>query len=317
MKLLSVISCSRRAVLTAALATAVLMTAPALAQSTDEVLTVAWEALWQQTGYLTPVRRWGGPIRVRFTPEYGSGARAHAIAQLKLAAEVAGIEVTEASDDSPNLEVAIDLREARIPTNAPCNTSSRTREGIIVSSTVRANPQSIYRCMLHEAMHVMGFSGHPMGRTVLTYFARGTSLTDIDRLLLRTLYSSEITPGMSPFQFMSVLARHLEAVAVETEKGAVRAANTHFLQRTLKDMEAFAAGTGEPPAVLFRSSKASGDGIARGQVVLQFYLGDAYLNGYWVERDRAKAVEWLSKAALASHAGARRTLDGLAAEAKP
>ena len=160
--------------------------------------------------------------------------------------------------------------------------------------------------MLHESMHVMGFSGHPLGHSVLTYFNRGKALTATDRLLLRTLYSDAVKPGTSPLQFMTVLGTRLEDAA--SDRRAARAAVVQFFERTLKDLHAFADGTGEPPASVLRTARTTGEGLARGRIETQFVLGEAYLNGYGVERDMGKAVQWLSKAAAGGHAGATRLL---------
>ncbi|HUP93746.1 MAG TPA: SEL1-like repeat protein [Burkholderiales bacterium] len=66
--------------------------------------------------------------------------------------------------------------------------------------------------------------------------------------------------------------------------------------------------------MIILSSKATATGLARGQLEIQFFLGLAYLNGHIVERDQAKAVEWLTRAA-ASHVQARRLLDKINAQA--
>ena len=73
-------------------------------------------------------------------------------------------------------------------------------------------------------------------------------------------------------------------------------------------MEAFGNGTGEAPTILLRSGKATGAGLTRGRTDIQFFLGLAYLNGHIVERDKGKALEWIGRAAAASHVGAQRLL---------
>jgi len=73
-------------------------------------------------------------------------------------------------------------------------------------------------------------------------------------------------------------------------------------------MQAFADGTGEPPASVLRTARTTGEGLARGRLETQYLLGEAYLNGYGVERDAEKAAQWLSKAAAGAHPGAIRLL---------
>ena len=133
-----------RACLIAALACAVLVVAPARAQTVQETMATAWEALWQQSGFPLPMRKWtGSVIRVRFTDEYDRAARAYVLAQLRSVADVVGMPVTDDADGPPNLDVAIDTREAASPAAAPCNALNTSRRFVILHSTVRANPTSI------------------------------------------------------------------------------------------------------------------------------------------------------------------------------
>ena len=299
-----------RACCLAVVASALIAASPARAQTVQETMSTAWETLWQQSGGPIAMRKWnGGLIRVRFTEEYDRSARAYALAQLRSVADVVGIPVTDDTDGPPNLELVIDEREAATPAAAPCNTLNRSRGSVIFHSTVRANPSSIYRCMLHESMHVLGFSGHPAGHSILTYFNRGKVLTPTDKLLLRTLYSDDVRPGMSPFQFIAIFGQRVEAAATGPNRAATHIAVTQFLERAMKDMQAFADGAAEPPPALLRAARFTTEGVTRGRIEAQYWVGDAYLNGYIVQRDTAKAIAWLSKAAAGSHVGARRVLE--------
>ncbi len=282
----------------------------------DDILTTAWEIFWRQSGYPMPISKWRGPIRVSVTGVSVQRQKDFAVQQLKLVADEAGIDVSESDSSEANLQVEIVSSNAARPYNESCTTSFSSKDGLIGRAKVHTNEQSVYRCMLHESMHVMGLSGHPMANSVLTYFARPAQLTDIDKFLLKTIYSDAVAPGISPFAALSILARTIENEAGATEKDAVRRATAAFSVRTFKDMESFAAGNGDPPSAVLRSSKGTSAGIARGQVEMQFFLGLAYLNGQFVEVDKSKAIFWLSKASEASHTDARKLLETLRGESK-
>ena len=287
-----------------------LLHSTAHAEDVAGTLTVAWESFWHQTGFPQAVQKWNGPIRVKFSGASVARHREFAMRQLREVAEVSGLAISEvaADDATANLEVEFVSGLDPLPPNEPCVTTRSWRNFIIQRAKVRVNEQSAWRCMIHEAMHVMGVPGHPMGNTVLTYFARSDRLTEIDRLLLKTIYSRDVEPGMSPFAVMSILAGRLVDAAGDDSKNDTRQAATAFLLRTVREMEAFGNGSGEGPAVVLRSGKATGAGLARGRTDIQFFLGMAYLNGHIVEPDKGKALEWLGRAAAASHVGAQRLL---------
>jgi hypothetical protein len=295
-------SLSGRLVLTL-LAALLLPQSPARADDAGEYLTFAWESFWQQSGYPRAVSKWRDPIRVRFTGASAERYKAFALRQLTEVAEVARLTITEVSPDdaTANMQVEFVGAAEALPDNQPCQAQVTSRNGAIQRVRIQANESVVWRCMMHEAMHAMGVPGHPMAKSVLTYFARAGRLGDIDKRLLRQLYSDEIEPNMSPFAALAVIARRDGADA--------KASTALLLRKIVADMEQFGNGAGEPPAVVLRSSKVTVAGLARGQHEIQFFLGLAYLNGHIVERDHAKAVEWLTKAAAASHVQARRLLD--------
>src|SRR5262249_38161893 len=293
-----------------------LLQSGARAEDVAATLTVAWESFWHQTGYLQAIQRWDGPVRVRFSGASVARHKDFAMRQLVEVFEAAGLPISEAAADDPavNLEVEFVSASQPLPSSAPCITNRSWRNFVIQRAKVRANEQSLWRCMLHESMHVMGFAGHPMGNTVLTYFARSDRLTDIDRLLLKTIYSSDVEPGMSPFAVLSVFAGRLIAAAGADTRSDVRQEATSFLRRTVREMEAFGSGSGEGPTDVLRSGKATNAGLAQGRTDIQFFLGVAYLRGHIVEPDKQKALDWLAKAAAASHVGAQRLLKRLSEE---
>jgi hypothetical protein len=292
------------------LAVAAFVLPQSLARADDDsyFLRFAWESFWQQGGYPRPVAKWREPIRVKFSGASIDRHKTFAMGDLAEVAEVAGISISEAAADdaSANMVVEVMATADALPRNQPCQTRVTTRNGAIARVHIQATESALRRCMLHEAMHAMGVPGHPLANSVLTYFGRSGRLNEIDKRLLRLIYSEALQPNMSPFAALAVIARDTARGTAGTMTPDTAAP---LLRKIVADMERFANGTGEPPAVIILSSKATAPGLARGQLEIQFYLGLAYLNGHIVERDQAKAVEWLTKAASASHVQARRLLD--------
>ena len=288
----------------------------AFAQDITGTLNTAWESFWQQSGYPRAIYKWQTPIRVRFTGASIDRHKAFTLQQLRTVTELAGITLTEAGADDTTANVQIEYfgGMAPLPDNQPCVTNVSVRNNAIVSATIKANDQRVWHCMLHETMHLMGFLGHPLYNSVLTYFARGSQLTAVDKLLLKTLYSDAVTSGASPFAVLETLAQHMIDSAPEADKNASRQSADAYLRKTIKEMEAFGNGTGEAPTVIVRSGKATRQGLERGQIDTQYFLGLAYLRGHIVKADKEKAQAWLEKAAAASHGGAAAALKLVAAE---
>ncbi len=278
------------------------------AADVTELLGIAWESFWQQSGYPRNVFKWRTPIRVRFLGDTADRHREFALRQLQSVAAVAGIEIAEAAADGAdtNLEVEFFSNVNSLPATEPCSTRVTTRNGIIQRAKISANDMSVWRCMLHETMHAMGIPGHPYRNSVLTYFARSATLTAADLLILQSIYSSEVEPGMSPFPALVIIARRLvESVAPGADRSEAEQAARAFLQNTVRQMEDYAAGAGDLPVVVLRSGRATSSGLANGRVQMQFLLGVAYSRGHIVEVDTGKAVGWLTRAAASLHAGAQ------------
>jgi hypothetical protein len=284
--------------------------AAAFAQDVAGALNTAWESFWQQTGYPRATYKWQTPIRVRLTGASPERHKEFTLRQLRAVTELAGITVTEAAADDTTANVHIEYfgGTAPLPDNQPCVTNFSVRNNAIVSATIKANEQRVWNCMLHEMMHLMGFLGHPLYHSMLTYFARGTELTTVDKLLLKTIYSDAVTSGASPFAVLETLAQRIVDNAADADKNASRQAADMFLRNTIQAMENFANGTGEAPTVILRSGRATTQGMARGRTDIQYFLGLAYTHGHIVKADKDKALGWLQKAAAASHGGAAAQL---------
>ncbi len=287
---------------------------PAQAGELEDNLQSVWESFWHQSGHPRPIRKWAGPISVRFTGEAAARHRDFVMKQLHSVTGAAGITLQDAGNgETPNVDVEIYGNNSPLPANEPCVTTVFEHGGVITRARIRANSDSVWRCMLHEGMHLMGLPGHPLRNSVLTYFARSNSLTELDRSLLRYIYSAGVRPNLSPLAALEGFSMHQARLS----GGTSPAASTHaFLSTLIRNLEAFAEGSGEPPAVIYRSGKATSSGLQRGQVESQFYLGLAYLNGDIVTPDRARAAYWLGKAAGNGHAIAASMLQRIKSAAQ-
>lgn len=300
-----------RIFLQACVALSLLTMAPdsrAASKDIAETLNIVWESYWQQSGYPQRVFKWQGPIRVKFSGAYDDRQRAFALTQLRHVAGIAGIPVSEASQDTANLEIEF-VRDNPVSKQESCRTNRKTSEGIIQSTKIKVGQANSRRCLLHESMHAMGFSGHPSGDSILSYFRKSNELTQIDEFLLRVLYSDQIKVDMYLFPALQIYAqRAIEAVPegqarLEAEKTAMR-----FLREAVTQMESFALANGEPPRVVLRSSKSTTTGLEKGRTEAQYLVGLAYMFGDVVEVDKKKGFNMLARAASLSHGEAQLSL---------
>lgn len=260
-----------------------------------------WEALWHQSGTPTRLVRWEQDLRVRVHGVDIATHRQHTLNALRVAAESAGLSVTDVSDHPDavqlaNISVEITPDNA-LEDNQPCVTYLNFyAEEDIDSAIVQMRSRDAWRCAFHEAMHVMGVRGHPAGRTVLSYFPwRVDDLMPLDRVMLRAWYSPRMRGGMTPFEALPVLAREL--VHSSADPRGARQAAERFIAELVDQMRAFALGQGDVPAIIKRSGKATEEGIALGRSETSFFLGLAYLEGASVAFDAPEALFWLRRAA--------------------
>jgi hypothetical protein len=276
---------------------------PAFAQ-TDEFeqgLGTMWEVLWHQSGTPTRLVRWEQDIRVRITGVHLAVHKEHTLQALRTVAAEAGVKLTDVSDRADAAQVAnlsVEITpDHMLEDNQPCvtflNFYSETR---IDSAAVQMRSKDAWRCAYHEAMHVMGVRGHPAGKTVLSYFPwKVDGLLPLDKVMLRGWYSPRMRAGMTPFEVLPVLADEL--VQTMPDKMAAAQARDRFFSRTIGEMQSFADGGGDVPAVVKRSGKSTTDGIKYGRTEMSYFLGIAYLEGSTVPQDPQQAVRWLQRAA--------------------
>lgn len=276
---------------------------PAFAQ-TDEFeqgLGTMWEVLWHQSGTPTRLVRWEQDIRVRITGVNLAAHKEHTLHALRTVAAEAGVKLTDVSDRADAAQVAnlsVEITpDHMLEDNQPCvtflNFYSETR---IDSAAVQMRSRDAWRCAYHEAMHVMGVRGHPAGKTVLSYFPwKVDGLLPLDKVMLRGWYSPRMRAGMTPFEVLPVLADEL--VQTMPDKLAAAQSRDRFFARTIGEMQLFADGQGDVPAVVKRSGKSTMDGIKYGRTEMSYFLGVAYLEGSTVPQDPQQAVRWLQRAA--------------------
>lgn len=285
----------------ALLAAAVVSPCYAQSDEFDQGMGTMWEVLWHQSGTPTRLVRWEQDIRVRITGVELATHKGHILQALKDVATEANIRLTDVSDRSDaaqvaNLSVEITPNHM-LEDNQPCvtflNFYSETR---IDSAAVQLRAKDAWRCAYHEAMHVMGVRGHPAGKTVLSYFPwKVDSLLPLDKVMLRAWYSPRMRGGMTPFEALPVLADEL--VQTMPDKVAAAQARDRFFRSTIEQMQSFADGQGDVPAVVKRSGKWTVDGIKHGRTEMSYFLGIAYLEGSTVNQDSQQAVRWLQRAA--------------------
>jgi hypothetical protein len=282
------------------------------ADETEQGLATLWEALWHQSGTPTRIVRWENDIRMRMTGVDLNQHREYVTRALRTVTEEAGvrlIDVTDQPGEQANLTVEI-TPDTALEDNQPCVTYLDFRtESKVDTASIQMRSKDAYRCAYHEAMHLMGVRGHPAGKTVLSYFPwKVDQLMPLDRVMLRAWYSPRMKGGMTPFEALPILAD--EYVATLPDKVAGAQMRDRFFAQTVEQMQAYAAGRGDVPAIVKRSGKATEDGIRRGRSEMSYFLGVAYFEGATVPSDQKQALGWFEKAASAGNRRAQSYLGG-------
>ena len=279
----------------------------------DQGLQTLWEVLWHQSGTPTRIVRWETDMRVNFTGVNVAAHRAHMMEALNTVASESHVpirDVTGTVDErSANVVVQI-VPDYALEDNQPCVTYLDFKvETKIDKATVQLRDRDEWRCAYHEAMHVMGVRGHPGGATVLSYFpTKVDGLLPLDRVMLHAWYSPRMQGGMTPFEALPVLDDELIATLPASQKPAAVKTRDAFFAETVREMNAYASGTGDAPSIVRRSGKSTPDGIRFGRGEMGYFLGIAYLEGATVRRNEAEAMKWFERAATMGNRGAQAKL---------
>lgn len=293
---------------------AILAPCTALADETEQGLATLWEVLWHQSGTPTRIVRWENEIRLRMSGVNVAMHREHTLKALTAVTQEAGVRLVDVTDQPDAAQVAnltVEITpDTALEDNQPCVTFLDFRtETRIESATIQMRGKDAWRCAYHEAMHVMGVRGHPAGKTVLSYFPwKVDSLMPLDKVMLRAWYSPRMVAGMTPFEALPVLADEL--ISTLPDKPAAMQARDRFFASTVEQMQAYANGRGDIPAIVKRSGKATDDGIRHGRTEMSYFLGVAYHEGTTVQPDPNQAMRWFERAASAGNRRAQARLGG-------
>jgi hypothetical protein len=287
----------------AAAALAAAFFAPGLAQADpfERGMNTMWEVLWHQSGTATRLVRWEQDLKVRIHGVEAAAYRQHTLQALRDVAAEAGLKVIDVSDRADaaqlaNVDVEI-LGDHALSEHQPCETRLNFEsETVLQSASLKMRAGDALRCAYHESMHVMGVRGHPEGDTVLSYFTpHSHSLLPLDKAMLRAWYSPRARGGMTPFEVLPLLADQL--VLAMPDRAKALQARDRFLARTFAEMQAFAEGRGDVPAIVKRTGKSSEQGIRHGRMEMSYFLAIAYEQGNGVPKDADRAGSWLRRAA--------------------
>jgi hypothetical protein len=292
-----------------------LLLAPCAALAADEMdqgLATLWESLWHQSGTPTRIVRWDGEIRMRMIGTDLPKHREYIMTALRSVTDEAGVKLVDVSDQpgaDANFKLEV-VADTALEDNQPCVTYLDFRtEDRVDSATMQMRSKDVWRCAYHESMHLMGVRGHPGGKTVLSYFpTKVDGLLPLDRAMLHAWYSPRMKGGMTPFEALPVLADEL--IASMPDKVAAQQARDRFFATTVDQMQAYAAGRGDIPAIVKRSGKSTDDGIRRGRSEMSYFLGVAYFEGAMVSADQKQALGWFERAASAGNRRAQSYLAG-------
>jgi TPR repeat protein len=300
----------------ACLACALGLSSPTRADTFDDQLQTAWEAMWDERGYPRIVLRWEQRVIYRIYGTEKHRNTEHVVQALEDAAAAARLSLVDVSQDSDaetkaQLHIEIASPQEMSSSLPTCFVQVQEQRGGVLAKVHMKMPGSaVWHCAHHEAMHAMGIPGHPGGDTVLSYFGRRPDvLTDLDVLLLRGWYASP--PGASPLEAMATTARYL---AIQDELGLAPSETLPrvdaFLKKIYQNMAQFARGQGEVPNIIHRSGRMSEASVRNARAAMALYLGLAHMHGRLVGMPASTKLvgEWLQLSADNGFAGGQYVL---------
>lgn len=176
------------------------------------------------------VKRWKLPLRVTASGAMTVEKERLIRARLERFRELTGVALHWEGLDAKryNFKIAVvpsSQIRARASSDTLCAASPDDSNGAILSATLHLPAGDLERfeeCLDHELMHAFGFDGHSHRlNSALSYMHNTGSLTVWDEILLRTLYSPQLAPGMHRQSALPVVSRLLAEELVK-----LRAAGT-------------------------------------------------------------------------------------------
>jgi hypothetical protein len=151
------------------------------------------------------VAKWTGTLY--YAPLNGSAqpsVERQVIKALREMAAIAGLNLVVVEPDDKRVNVVARLSENEGPSGSQTCYSQwwRTDDGTITRVELYVNFKAwrgIDRCIVHESLHGFGFQSHAHSAdSVLSYVSGRANLTQVDRLLLETLYDRRLAAGTEP-----------------------------------------------------------------------------------------------------------------------
>lgn len=266
----------------------------------DDLMSIAWEGMWHQSGYVTVFHKWTQPLRITLSGDIDRLNRQDIDEALADIGQAAGLEysVLDSGNDAGNVLIEIDDDSPKLAPTMPCATSFEWDTKGMKKATVTAKKSYVQKCMLHELGHVIGIDGHPYGRTVMTYFNRRNELSDYDRFIIKARYSPEMKHGMLPFRALKMIGdKYVASLESTDERTQAQQGVDKFKASLLHEMRQYAEGKGDPPKVIYRSGRISMQAMETGRTTMKYFLGVALMEGDLGVTDTSAAETLLSAAA--------------------
>ena len=296
-----------------------LSAAPAHADKLADDLQTAWESLWNQSGSPRYLLRWNASKTVTYQI-FGPAAanhRDHILKALAAAEDASGVQFEEfapstsisatATSTLAMLDIEV-VNDSEMQDTLPCWMRAVRWSGFMYDKVqLKLRSSDAWRCTFHEMMHAMGLLGHPSGKTVLSYFPyRRDVLMDMDKVLLKGVYSPQMPTGATPLEAIKVFSALVAAQPeIDLPAGQAQQRANEFVEKNYVEMQAFAKGQGEVPVILRRSGRASETSIANARREMAHFLGLEALRGTMAAKDEARAAAWFQLSAQAGHSPAQ------------
>ncbi len=167
--------------------------------------------------------KWDGPIRVKLVGEGAAKFTAEVTRQLNKISKLTGLSIR--LEDAPtgetnylvqfSAEEGFSLRKDFVP----CSARIVPKGGVIKKVRIKistANESMISKCIAHEIMHSFGFRYHSgLVRSILGPAHGEDGFTRWDDLMLTTLYSERLSPGLSRSESLASVRGLIETALSE------------------------------------------------------------------------------------------------------